>query len=97
MSFFDSPVGRCEAVREMVLLDETQQECAREHGCAPGCACPLVGYFAERSGVSDPASLPEPRRAPQPRMAAAKARHAPRPSKTFVFTEEAPLTERKVA
>ncbi len=47
MSFFDSPIGRCDAVHEMVLLDETQQECAREHDCPAGRLCPLEGYFAE--------------------------------------------------
>ena len=58
MCFFDSPIGRCEAVRELVLLDETQQECAREHGCAPDFECPLRALFTSRSGVSDPASVP---------------------------------------
>ena len=58
MSFFDSPVGRCEVVREMVLLDETQKECAHEHDCAPDCDCPLKKLFTEQSGISDPASLP---------------------------------------
>lgn len=53
MCFFDSPVGRCEAVKEMVLLDETQMECAREHGCPPGFECPLAGYFVNVSGLSD--------------------------------------------
>lgn len=53
MSFFDSPVGRCEAVREMVLLDETQQECAHEHDCPPGRECPLDGCFTPVSGVSE--------------------------------------------
>ncbi len=51
MSFFDSPIGRCEQVREMVLLDETQQECAREHDCPPGRECPLKGCFTEHSGL----------------------------------------------
>lgn len=73
MCFFDSPVGRCEAVRELVLLDETQRECAGEHGCAPGFDCPLQGCFAEFSGVCDPARLPCARRAqalrPPPREA----------------------------
>ena len=36
MSFIDSPIGRCEAVREMVLTDQTQRQCALEHGCPPG-------------------------------------------------------------
>lgn len=53
MSFIDSPIGRCEKVREMVLLDETQGECAYEHGCPPGRDCPLEGCFAEVSGASD--------------------------------------------
>lgn len=53
MSGFDSPIGRCEAVKEMVLLDETQAECAAEHGCKPGQACPLEGCFAQVSGLSD--------------------------------------------
>lgn len=52
MSILDSPLGRCEAILEMVLLDETQQECACEHGCPPGCECPLAGCFAEVSGLS---------------------------------------------
>ena len=52
MSIFDSPVGRCEAVHEMVLLDETQGECACEHGCSPGRDCPLEGCFASVSGMS---------------------------------------------
>lgn len=46
MSVFDSPIARCDAVREMVLTDETQAECAREHACPPGRICPLCGYFA---------------------------------------------------
>lgn len=47
MSTFDSPVARCDAVHEMVLTDETQAECAREHECPPGRACPLCGYFTD--------------------------------------------------
>ncbi|NTV11965.1 MAG: hypothetical protein HGA47_14535 [Zoogloea sp.] len=53
MSIFDSPVARCEAVHEMVLTDEKQEECAREHDCPPGRICPLDGCFAEVSGVSE--------------------------------------------
>jgi len=53
MSFIDSPIGRCEVVREMVLTDQTQSQCACEHGCAPGLKCPLEGCFAEISGVSE--------------------------------------------
>lgn len=53
MTFFDSPISRCEAVHEMVLTDETQAECAREHGCPPDRVCPLAGYFTETSGISE--------------------------------------------
>jgi len=57
MSFFDAPLARCEAVRQMVLTDETQAECAREHDCPPGFKCPLCGYFTESSGISEEASV----------------------------------------
>lgn len=101
MSFFDSPVGRCEVVREMVLLDETQAQCACEHGCPRGIVCPLKGYFAEQSGVSDPSSLPKSPPARKRRNKASGVRAiAPRvsqPSKAFVFAQKAPLPERKVA
>lgn len=53
MSIFDSPIARCEVVREMVLTDETQAECAREHDCPPGRSCPLCGYFVEPRGGAD--------------------------------------------
>jgi hypothetical protein len=52
MSIIDSPLGRCEAIREMVLLDTTQQECACEHGCPPDRDCRLADCFAEVSGLS---------------------------------------------
>lgn len=57
MSIFDSPIARCEAAHEMVLTDETQAECAREHDCPPGRKCPLCGYFSETSGIVE-AELP---------------------------------------
>ena len=53
MTFFDSPIARCEAVREMVLTDETQAECAREHACPPDRVCPLQGCFTENSGMEE--------------------------------------------
>ncbi|HRH74389.1 hypothetical protein [Zoogloea sp.] len=53
MSYIDSPISRCEAVREMVLTDQTQAQCAYEHGCPPGRNCPLDGCFAEISGVTE--------------------------------------------
>ena len=59
MSFIDSPISRCEAVREMVLTDQTQGQCALEHGCPPGRNCPLDGCFAEISGVTEAAVVAE--------------------------------------
>ncbi|MBK7465043.1 MAG: hypothetical protein IPJ50_21655 [Betaproteobacteria bacterium] len=53
MSVFDSPIARCDAVREMVLTDETQAECAREHACPAGRICPLCGYFADRPELAE--------------------------------------------
>jgi len=44
---FDSPIARCEIIHEMVLIDETQTECACEHGCPPDRICPLARYFVE--------------------------------------------------
>ena len=62
MSFFDSPIARCEAVRELVLTDETQAECAREHNCPPGFKCPLCGYFKEADEIDLPGAATLPAR-----------------------------------
>jgi hypothetical protein len=48
---FDSPISRCEAVREMVITDQTQAECSREHSCPTDRICPLSGYFSATSGI----------------------------------------------
>ncbi len=50
MSGFDVHFAPCEAVGEMVITDQTQEECACEHGCPPGRNCPLDGCFARVSG-----------------------------------------------
>jgi hypothetical protein len=42
---FDSPIEPCPVCREMVLLDQTQAECAREHACPADTVCPLQNYF----------------------------------------------------
>jgi hypothetical protein len=42
---FDSPIDRCPVCGEMVLLDQTQVECAREHGCSLEIPCPLQACF----------------------------------------------------
>ncbi len=46
MSYFDSPLGRCEVVHAMVLVDQTQAECALEHDCPFGCTCALAACFS---------------------------------------------------
>lgn len=43
MVTFDSPLERCPVCKEYVLLDQTRQECAREHHCEQ--RCPLKPYF----------------------------------------------------
>jgi hypothetical protein len=53
---FDSPIARCEIVEEMVLIDETQLECACEHGCPPDRICPLTRYFAEPRSIGGKAT-----------------------------------------
>lgn len=47
MSGFDSPIGRCEVMRTLVLTDQTEQDCVLEHGCPPGRACPLADCLAK--------------------------------------------------
>lgn len=42
---FDSPIEPCPVCGEMVLLDQTQRECAREHHCRSGTECPLQRFF----------------------------------------------------
>jgi hypothetical protein len=53
MTVLDSPIARCEAMHTMVLTDETQRECAREHECPPGQVCPLCNYFTDTSGLAE--------------------------------------------
>lgn len=53
MCFFDSPIARCEQMHQLVLTDETQAECAREHHCPPDRVCLLCSYFTKTSGVVD--------------------------------------------
>jgi hypothetical protein len=41
----DSPFERCPVCGECVLLDQTQRQCAREHGCTDETTCPLHRWF----------------------------------------------------
>lgn len=45
MVTFDSPIERCSVCKSYVLMDQTQEECAREHQCGRGTDCPLKRYF----------------------------------------------------
>ena len=42
---FDSPIEACPVCGQMVVLDQTQRECAREHQCNTDVECPLRKYF----------------------------------------------------
>lgn len=42
---FDSPFTYCPKCGEMVLLDQTQRECAAEHRCGDA-ECPLADSFS---------------------------------------------------
>ena len=56
---FDSPFTCCPVCGEMVLLDQTQRECAAEHCCGDG-KCPLAEIF---SGIDfeETKPCPEPK------------------------------------
>lgn len=60
---FDSPFEFCPVCRAYVLLDQTQRECAREHGCENAGACPLRRVFVgiDFAAGRDPAAASDPR------------------------------------
>lgn len=62
MCTFDAPISRCEAMRCMVITDQTQAQCAAEHGCPKGLRCPLAGCF---TGTDPVVRMKVPRR-PRP-------------------------------
>ena len=45
LPMFDSPFEYCTVCRACVLLDQTQAECAREHGCGGNVKCVLRRFF----------------------------------------------------
>jgi ferredoxin len=57
MSMFDSPFEYCTVCGQYVLLDQTQAQCAREHGCAR--ACPLQQFFTGMEFAQPLAERPE--------------------------------------
>jgi len=46
--YLDSPFERCERCRTYVLMDQSVEEYAREHGCLPE-FCPLVRFLSGRT------------------------------------------------
>ena len=58
---FDSPIEACPVCGQIVVLDQTQRECAREHQCDSKTECPLRKYFTglDFSTVLSKASLRE--------------------------------------
>ncbi len=69
---FDSPFEFCSVCQGYVLLDQTQRECAGEHGCRDPSVCPLrriftgLDFASARTGT-ERAPLPKPRAGSAPR------------------------------
>lgn len=63
---FDSPFALCPERQCPVLLDQTQEECAREHTCDSGCACPLAAAFCGYDFKSPTNSIPSDRNKHEP-------------------------------
>ena len=42
---FDSPIEACPVCGQIVILDQTRDECAREHHCESKAGCPLQKFF----------------------------------------------------
>lgn len=57
---FDSPFEFCPRCGEFVLLDQTQRECAAEHGCGK-VDCPLERFFTGIDFTRPPTDEPKPR------------------------------------
>jgi hypothetical protein len=48
---FNSPIEFCKLRQAYVAIDQTQHECALEHGCEPRTKCPLKAVFARGEPV----------------------------------------------
>ncbi len=53
---FDSPIEACPVCGQIVILDQTRVECAREHHCDKSVDCPLSKFF---TGLDFSAALPK--------------------------------------
>jgi hypothetical protein len=52
LSMLDCPFEFCPICKEGILLDQTLDECAREHGCEQA-GCPLQKLFKPREAAKD--------------------------------------------
>lgn len=59
---FDSPFEFCAVCRAYVLLDQTQRQCAHEHGCTAATVCPLQQCFTGMEFGSGKDAVNDPRR-----------------------------------
>lgn len=64
MSYFDVPLGRCEVMRTMVMIDQTEAECTLDNGCPVGRRCALAASLkpphAAECAPRAPAQAPVP-------------------------------------
>lgn len=51
-------IEHCSVCKQYVRMDQTQEECAREHQCHAE-ACPMRGYFHFVAGPDRPSSGPD--------------------------------------
>jgi hypothetical protein len=52
---FDSPLEWCKACKEWVALDQTVEECARQHRCSDG-ECPMAALLWAKQQQDEAAS-----------------------------------------
>lgn len=62
--FLDSPIDYCPMADRYVLMDQTQEACARENGCL-GDKCPLAAWF-NRNPKAPPAKARKGSIKPEP-------------------------------
>lgn len=44
---FNSPLGHCVPTADYVELDQTQEDCAKQHRCHKSTTCPLSSCFCD--------------------------------------------------
>lgn len=48
MNSFDAIIEHCPAIGQWVRVDQTRDECARQHRCPQNRVCPIGACFAKR-------------------------------------------------